>query len=35
MTVAAKLLACHTIDRVLRRHMPETAARIRDNAAKM
>lgn len=35
LTVAAKLLACHTIDRVLRRHMPETARRIRDNAAKM
>ena len=35
MTVAAKLLACYTIDRVLRRHMPETARRIRDNAAKM
>lgn len=35
MTVAAKLLACHTIDRVLRRHMPETFRRIRDNAAKM
>jgi hypothetical protein len=35
MTVAAKLLACHTIDRVLRRHMPETSRRIRDNASKM
>jgi hypothetical protein len=35
MTVAAKLLACHTIERVVRRHMPETARRIRDNATRM
>jgi hypothetical protein len=35
MTVGAKWLACQTIDRVIRRHMPETVRRIRDNAAKM
>jgi hypothetical protein len=35
LTVAAKLLACCTIDRVLDRHMPETTRRIRDSASKM
>lgn len=35
MTVAAKLLACHAIDRVIRRHLPETGQRIRESAMAM
>jgi hypothetical protein len=35
MSVGAKLLACYTIDRVVRRHMPQTTQRVWENAAKM